>query len=259
MAASARSRPAAAAAGVASVVLGAGLGELIAALTAPASSPFGAIGAVLIGFAPPWAKETAISLFGTNDKAALLTGIAIALIVVAALAGLLQSRLPPAGRVLCLVLGAAGVAAALTRADAGNIAWVPSAVVGIVAAIAIGPLVRLFPLTRTSRTDEAADAAAAPHTAASASAAPESGVTATPATDAAPATGAAPATDATAPATAAPTPATDSGPIPPGAIPPAPTSTRPRPDPGADPALSSPPGPSRRRFLIATGAAAVVG
>ncbi|MBN9170530.1 MAG: molybdopterin-dependent oxidoreductase [Microbacterium sp.] len=47
--------------------------------------------------------------------------------------------------------------------------------------------------------------------------------------------------------------------MPPGAIPPAPTSTRPRPDPGADPALSSPPGPSRRRFLIATGAAAVVG
>ncbi|WP_292851685.1 molybdopterin-dependent oxidoreductase [Microbacterium sp.] len=254
MAASARSRPAAAAAGVASVVLGAGLGELIAALTAPASSPFGAIGAVLIGFAPPWAKETAISLFGTNDKAALLTGIAIALIVVAALAGLLQSRLPPAGRVLCLVLGAAGVAAALTRADAGNIAWAPSAVAGIVAAIAIGPLVRLVPLTRTSRTDEAADAAA-PHTAASA--APESGVTATPATGAtgAPATAAAPPETGSGPTP----PETDSGAIPPGAIPPAPTSTPPPPDPGADPTLSSPPGPSRRRFLIATGAAAVVG
>ena len=48
---------AAATAGVASVVLGAGIGELAAAMLAPASSPFSVVGGVLIDLAPTWAKN----------------------------------------------------------------------------------------------------------------------------------------------------------------------------------------------------------
>ena len=93
-----RRRLAAAAAGVASAVLGAGLGELTAAIIAPGASPFAAIGSALIDLAPPWAKDAAIALFGTNDKLALLVGIGIVLvIVVAAGAGLLELLAPAVG------------------------------------------------------------------------------------------------------------------------------------------------------------------
>lgn len=68
----------AAGAGAAAVILGAGLGELIAAWRAPASRPTAVVGAALIDLAPPWAKDLAIALFGTADKIALLVGIALA-------------------------------------------------------------------------------------------------------------------------------------------------------------------------------------
>ena len=61
-------------AGVASVAFGVGVGELAAAILAPSSSPFVVVGSFLIDLAPPWAKDAAISLFGTGDKAALLIG-----------------------------------------------------------------------------------------------------------------------------------------------------------------------------------------
>ena len=111
-----RNTLAAAFAGVASAVLGAGIGELSAALIAPESSPFAAIGGALIDAAPPWAKDAAIALFGTADKIALLTGIALVLLAVAAGAGILDLRRPPWGRVVFIVIGLVGAVAAMTRA-----------------------------------------------------------------------------------------------------------------------------------------------
>jgi len=136
-----RLRPALA--GAAAVVLGAGTGELVAAGFAAASSPIASIGSALIDLAPGWAKETAIAVFGTSDKAALLTGIALVLLAVAAGLGMLEARYTRTGALLCAALGIAGVVAAMTRADAGPLAWAPSAAAGAVAAFAIGPLVRL--------------------------------------------------------------------------------------------------------------------
>ncbi|MDL9979271.1 molybdopterin-dependent oxidoreductase [Microbacterium sp. ASV49] len=134
------SYPLAAAAGVASVVLGAGLGELTATFIDPSSSPVAAIGSTLIDAAPPWAKDAAIALFGTNDKTALLTGIGIVMLVLAAVAGILEARRPPWGRVIVLAFGVAGIVTAMTRADSGMLAFLPSAVAGGVAAIALGML-----------------------------------------------------------------------------------------------------------------------
>jgi hypothetical protein len=70
-------------AGLAAVILGLGVSELIAALVAPAASPVLVVGSLMIDAAPGWAKATAIALFGTGDKAALLTGLGIVLAVVA--------------------------------------------------------------------------------------------------------------------------------------------------------------------------------
>ena len=129
-------------AGVAAVMLGAGLGELTALAVTPSSSPVASIGGALIDAAPGWAKDAAISLFGTNDKAALLTGIAIVLCAVACTAGWLELRRPPGGRILALALGAIGVAAAVTRAQASILWALPSVVAGVAAAVALGALAR---------------------------------------------------------------------------------------------------------------------
>ena len=60
------------------------------------------------------------------------------LVAVAAAAGLLELRRPPWGRVVMLAFGGVGVLAAMTRADAGPLDWVPSAVAGVAAAVALG-------------------------------------------------------------------------------------------------------------------------
>jgi len=131
-------------AGIAAVVLGIGLGELAAAIVAPASSPVAAVGSALIDVAPPWAKDTAIALFGTGDKIALLTGIAILLLVLAALAGWLQMRFAPWGVVLVGAFGAGGAIVAATRPGAGALAWLPAVVAGAAGAVALHLLARLL-------------------------------------------------------------------------------------------------------------------
>ncbi|WP_347976981.1 molybdopterin-dependent oxidoreductase [Microbacterium sp. ProA8] len=131
-------------AGVAAVLLAAGLGELVAVVVNPASSPVAAIGAALIDIAPPWAKDTAIALFGTADKIALIVGIALVMLALAALAGWLQSRRPPWGVVLIAVFGITGALVAATRPGAGALAWLPALVAGAVGAVALWLLVRLL-------------------------------------------------------------------------------------------------------------------
>lgn len=131
-------------AGVAAVVLGAGLGELVAGVVAPASSPVAVVGAALIDLAPPWAKDAAIGLFGTADKIALVVGIGAVMVVVAALAGWLEARFPPIGVAIVAVFGAAVAVIAATRPGAGPLAWLPAVVAGGVGAVALWLLVRLL-------------------------------------------------------------------------------------------------------------------
>lgn len=144
-------------AGVAAVAFGAGLGELAAAILSPTASPTASIGSLMIDLAPPWAKDLAIALFGTLDKIALLAGIAVVLALIAAACGLLEARRPPWGRVIVLALGAFGVVAAMTRANATGASWIPSVVSAAAAAIALGVLIRRLPARAT---DNAADVAA---------------------------------------------------------------------------------------------------
>ncbi|SFR83109.1 DMSO/TMAO reductase YedYZ, molybdopterin-dependent catalytic subunit [Agromyces sp. CF514] len=134
-----------ASAGVASVIAAAGVGELAAALLAPASSPFAVVGSLLIDLAPPWAKDAAIALFGTADKAALLVGIAIVLLAVAAGAGVLEARRPPWGQVFFWVLGGVGVLAAMTRANASMLAFAPAALAAVAGVVTLRLLVQRLP------------------------------------------------------------------------------------------------------------------
>ncbi|WP_307040152.1 molybdopterin-dependent oxidoreductase [Agromyces ramosus] len=133
------------AAGVASVAFGAGVGQLAAAVLAPAASPFVVVGASLIDLAPPWAKDAAIALFGTADKAALLIGIGLVLLALAGAAGVLEVRRPPLGRVLIGLFGVVGAVAASTRANASMLSPAPSAIAAIAGVLALMFLVRRLP------------------------------------------------------------------------------------------------------------------
>ena len=132
----------AAAAGLAAATLGVGVAELVAALIAPEASPFAVIGGGLIDLAPAWAKDTAIALFGTADKVALLVGIGVVLAAVAALAGVVERRISGLGATMFGVLGAVAVLVALTRANPGPYAWVPGIVAGGISAFVLRLLIR---------------------------------------------------------------------------------------------------------------------
>jgi DMSO/TMAO reductase YedYZ molybdopterin-dependent catalytic subunit len=132
-------------AGVAAVVFGLGIGELFAGLLAPRASPVLVVGALLIDLAPPWAKDAAIALFGTADKAALLVGIGLVLVVLAGVAGVLQSHRPLFGRLLIIAGGVFGIVAAMTRAGASVLDAVPATVATVAATLVLTALLTQTP------------------------------------------------------------------------------------------------------------------
>jgi DMSO/TMAO reductase YedYZ molybdopterin-dependent catalytic subunit len=140
-----------AAAGIASVAFGLGAAELAAALVAPSASPLIVVGSLVIDLAPAWAKQTTIALFGTGDKAALLTGMVVVLIGIAASVGVVEARRPPIGRVIIGAGALIGVIAAVTRSASSPFDAVPSLVAGVVAAIALGLLLRKAPEQRPAQ------------------------------------------------------------------------------------------------------------
>ncbi|NKF30702.1 oxidoreductase, partial [Pseudomonas sp. BGM005] len=114
-----------------------------AAIVEPSASPFAVIGGSLIDLAPSWAKDAAIALFGTGDKIALITGIALVLAGVAALAGILESRRAGVGSTILAALGVLALVAAMIRPGAGPFAWLPGLVAGVAAVVALGLLMRV--------------------------------------------------------------------------------------------------------------------
>ncbi|MES2172234.1 MAG: molybdopterin-dependent oxidoreductase [Actinomycetota bacterium] len=117
----------------AAVVLG--VAEVCALITGNAGSPLFAVGSLVIDLAPPGAKDFMIALFGTGDKAALLTLLGILILVGSALAGWLERRRAPVGVVIFGVASLVAVIAVVTRSGATGIDGVPTvigAVVGIV-------------------------------------------------------------------------------------------------------------------------------
>ncbi|MBX0299690.1 molybdopterin-dependent oxidoreductase [Cryobacterium sp. 1639] len=128
-------------AGLAAVLAGFGLAELTAGLIAPGVSPVLVVGALLIDFAPAWAKDLMIGLFGTADKAALIVFIALVAAVLAALAGIWEYRRPPFGRYVIVAAGLVALVAALTRAGASPFDAVPPVLAMLVAAVVLTMLV----------------------------------------------------------------------------------------------------------------------
>jgi DMSO/TMAO reductase YedYZ molybdopterin-dependent catalytic subunit len=121
--------------GVVSAIVVLGVAEVCSLFTGNAGSPIFAVGSLVIDLAPPGAKDFMVGLFGTGDKAALLTLLGILIVVGSALAGVLELRRSPGGVVVFGVASLVALIAVLTRADSGGVDGVPTvigAVVGIV-------------------------------------------------------------------------------------------------------------------------------
>src|SRR2546430_1012882 len=102
-------------AGVLAAAVAIGAAQLVAGLTAPASSPVLAVGQAAIDLTPPPVKNFAISAFGTADKTVLLGGILVVLALYAAVVGILAVRRLASGMWGLGLFAFIGLAAALTR------------------------------------------------------------------------------------------------------------------------------------------------
>lgn len=116
------------------------VGELLAGLLSPSLSPLTAVGGAVIDAVPPGVKDLVISLFGTADKAVLLSGMLLVIAAVGALAGILEQRRRLAGAAVIAAFGLIGLAAVLTRTQMTPAA----AVVPLAAALAGGLLLGLL-------------------------------------------------------------------------------------------------------------------
>ncbi len=119
-------------AGPVAVAAGLAAGELAAIPLSAFTSPFQAVAAFLVDHSPAAAREWAITTFGTSDKGALMIGMAVGIVVIAAVAGILQVRRPPVGAVIMALFAAFGVVAALNRPTADVTYALPSIAAGVV-------------------------------------------------------------------------------------------------------------------------------
>ena len=133
--------------GVLAVAAALGAAHLVAGLVQLPSSPYLAVGSAFIDLTPPWLKTFAVNQFGTGDKTALLTGMALVLLALGAGVGLLARRDTRLGVLGVVVLGVVGLVAVLTRPDTTAI----GALAPLVAVAAgVGALLGLLRAARTS-------------------------------------------------------------------------------------------------------------
>ncbi|HET6531784.1 MAG TPA: molybdopterin-dependent oxidoreductase [Actinoplanes sp.] len=129
--------------GVAAAAAALGVAELVAVGTGPLSAPLLAVGGVVVDSVPAPVKDLGIAVFGVHDKTALITGTAVLLAGYAWVVGVtaLRNRRLALGAIA--LFGLIGVAAAVTRHDAGPLAALPALVGAAVAALVLRYLLTL--------------------------------------------------------------------------------------------------------------------
>nr|MDQ2708575.1 hypothetical protein [Actinomycetota bacterium] len=126
---------------VVSILAALGFSHLVAGLLAPGSSPFQAVADAVVRLSPPGLTEFGKSLDlpaiglprGVADKALLLFGVALVILVVAVLAGIASRRRRLPGVLVIGVLGVVGLAAVVVSP-----VFTPIGVVAPVVALVVG-------------------------------------------------------------------------------------------------------------------------
>jgi hypothetical protein len=129
-------------AGIAAAAVALGVGEVVAAVVAPQSTPLVAVGGTIVDRVPESGKELAIRLFGTNDKLALQVGTVVILALFAAGLGILAARRIWIGLAGIGAFGLIGLLAAVTRPGAQPWWALPSVLGTAAAAGALWALLR---------------------------------------------------------------------------------------------------------------------
>ncbi|MEH1123392.1 molybdopterin-dependent oxidoreductase [Micromonospora sp. CPCC 206061] len=129
--------------GVGAAAVALGVAEAVAVFTGPRSAPLVAVGGVVVDHVPEPLKQFAIDVFGVHDKTALLIGTVVLLAAFAAVIGVLALRSFWYGVAGIAAFGLIGVAAALTRPDAGPAVALPSLLGALVALGVLWALIEL--------------------------------------------------------------------------------------------------------------------
>ena len=129
--------------GIVAAIATLGVAELVALFVAAGSSPLAAVGGFVIDIVPSWVKDTAIALFGTADKVALLVGLGLLVLVLAVGIGILQRWRAPFGAIALGIVGLVALITAVTRAEASPV-WALPTVIGT----AVGILVLVVGIRR---------------------------------------------------------------------------------------------------------------
>ena len=105
-----------------------GVAEVVASFIDDQSSPLVAVGSAMIDATPEWLKSFAIRTFGVNDKRALIVGMIVVILILAAVLGIASIRRPWIGMTGLWVLAAVGAIAAFKRPTGSVLSVVPSIV-----------------------------------------------------------------------------------------------------------------------------------
>ena len=105
-----------------------GIAEVVASFIDDQSSPLVAVGSAMIDATPEWLKSFAIRTFGVNDKRALIVGMIVVILILAAVLGIASIRRPWIGLTGLWVLAAVGAVAAFKRPTGSVLSVVPSIV-----------------------------------------------------------------------------------------------------------------------------------
>ncbi|MFP7832613.1 molybdopterin-dependent oxidoreductase [Marisediminicola sp. LYQ134] len=125
----------AATAGVVSAAATLAVAELVSLVLGGIGNPVLAVGSLIIDLVPPGFKSLVISLFDTADKLVLFVCLGAAVLVVAAIAGVVQWRRPPVGLVILAAVAVVALVAVLTRAEATAIAAMPTVMGAVTGAV----------------------------------------------------------------------------------------------------------------------------
>ena len=129
-------KPAALVVGLLAVGAALGFSHLVAGFVDPPSTPFLAVGNAAIDRTPKPVRDFGIETFGSNDKPVLLLGVAIAMVILGAVAGLISRRSVVPGVILITALGVVGLLAVLSRPNTTT-AGLVSPVVAVLAGVAV--------------------------------------------------------------------------------------------------------------------------
>lgn len=136
--------------GLVAAIVVLGVAEACALVTGNAGSPLFAVGSLVIDLAPPGAKDAMIALFGTGDKAALLSLLGILIVAGSGFAGWLEFRRSPFGVGIFGIAIAVAVIAVVTRAGSSGMDGAPTVIGGVVGVVILRVAIGRLQLWRTS-------------------------------------------------------------------------------------------------------------